>query len=106
MKQEVWDLKLENPALLTDAGVKVCLTADTGSETAWLPMQAGLLLRRGMSEEDIFKGLTIYPAEVLNLDHRIGSLEPGKDADIAILWPSSEQYDTLPYDHDRWSDRT
>lgn len=48
-------------------------------------MQAGLLLRRGMSEEDIFKGLTIYPAEVLNLDHRIGSLEPGKDADIAIF---------------------
>ena len=85
VKQEVWDLKLENPALLTDAGVKVCLTADTGSETAWLPMQAGLLLRRGMSEEDIFKGLTIYPAEVLNLDHRIGSLEPGKDADIAIF---------------------
>ena len=38
-----------------------------------------------MSEEDIFKGLTIYPAEVLNLDHRIGSLEPGKDADIAIF---------------------
>ena len=31
------------------------------------------------------KGLTIYPAQVLNLDHRIGSLEEGKDADIAIF---------------------
>lgn len=85
VKQEVWDLKLENAGILTDAGVKVCLTADTGSETAWLPHQAGLLARRGMTEENIMKGLTIYPAEVLNLQHRIGSLEPGKDADIAVF---------------------
>ena len=85
MKQEVWDLILENAGILTDAGVKVCLTADTGSETQWLPYQAGLLARRGMSEENIIKGLTIYPAEVLNLDHRIGSLEVGKDADIAVF---------------------
>ncbi len=85
VKQEIWELKLEDAGLLTDAGVKVCLTADTGSETAWLPVQAGLLTRRGMSEETVMKGLTIYPAEVLNLDHRIGSLEPGKDADIAVF---------------------
>ena len=85
VKQEVWDLILENAGILTDAGVKVCLTADTGSETQWLPYQAGLLARRGMSEENIIKGLTIYPAEVLNLDHRIGSLEVGKDADIAVF---------------------
>lgn len=85
VKQEVWELKLEDAALLTEAGVKVCLTADTGSETAWLPVHAGLLTRRGMSEENIMKGLTIYPAEVLNLEHRIGSLEPGKDADIAVF---------------------
>ena len=85
VKQEVWDLILENAGILTDAGLKVCLTADTGSETQWLPYQAGLLARRGMSEENIIKGLTIYPAEVLNLDHRIGSLEVGKDADIAVF---------------------
>lgn len=85
VKQEVWGLKLEDAGLLTEAGVKVCLTADTGSETAWLPVHAGLLTRRGMLEEDIMKGLTIYPAEVLNLEHRIGSLEPGKDADIAVF---------------------
>ena len=31
------------------------------------------------------KGLTIYPAEVLKLSHRIGSVEAGKDADLAIF---------------------
>ena len=84
-KQEIWNIRLENAGELTAAGVKVCLTADTGSETQWLPYQAGLLTRHGMSEEDIMKGLTIYPAEVLNLDGRIGSLEVGKDADIAVF---------------------
>lgn len=85
VKQEIWNLKLETPAILTEAGVKVCLTADTGGATAWLPMDVGLLTRRGLSQEDAMKGLTIYPAEVLNLEDRIGSLEPGKDADIAIF---------------------
>lgn len=61
------------------------MTADTSGGTAWLPVEAGLLTRRGLSEEDALRGLTIYPAEVLRLDHRIGSIEPGKDADIAIF---------------------
>lgn len=85
LKQEVWGLKLETAGILTDAGIKVCLTADTSGGTAWLPVEAGLLTRRGLSEEDALRGLTIYPAEVLRLDHRIGSIEPGKDADIAIF---------------------
>lgn len=85
LKQEVWGLKLETPGILTDAGIKVCLTADTSSGTAWLPVEVGLLTRRGLSEEDAMKGLTIYPAEVLKLDDRIGSIEPGKDADFAVF---------------------
>lgn len=85
VKQEVWGLKLETPGILTDAGVKVCLIADTSGGTAWLPVEAGLLTRRGLSEEAAMKGLTIYPAEILKLDHRMGSIEPGKDADLAIF---------------------
>lgn len=85
VKQEVWGLKLETPGILTDAGIKVCLTADASSGTAWLPVEVGLLTRRGLSEEDAMKGLTIYPAEVLKLDDRIGSIEPGKDADFAVF---------------------
>lgn len=85
VKQEVWGLKLETPGILTEAGIRVCLTADTSGGTAWLPVEAGLLTRRGLSEEDAMKGLTIYPAEVLKLSRRIGSIEPGKDADLAVF---------------------
>ena len=85
LKQEVWGLKLETPGILAKAGIKVCLTADTSGGTAWLPVEVGLLTRRGLSEEDALKGLTIYPAEVLKLEDRMGSIEEGKDADLAIF---------------------
>lgn len=85
VKQEVWGLKLENAGILAAEGIKVCLTADTSSGTEWLPVEAGLLTRRGLSQEDTLKGLTIYPAEVLKLEHRIGSIEAGKDADLAVF---------------------
>jgi imidazolonepropionase-like amidohydrolase len=38
-----------------------------------------------MSEDAAIKGLTIYPAEMLDLQSRVGSLEPGKDADFIVL---------------------
>ena len=85
VKQEVWGLILENAGILTEAGVKVCLTADTGSKTAWLPIEVGLLIRRGLSEEAAFKGVTINPAELLGIADKVGSIEVGKDADLAVF---------------------
>lgn len=84
-KHELWNHRLENAARLISAGVSVCFTADESRRTAWLPMEVGLLLRRGLSEEAAFQGLTMGPARLLGISHRTGSLEPGKDADIAIF---------------------
>lgn len=84
-KQELWNMSIENPAILANAGLTVSLTADEGSRTAYLPATIGLLMRNGLSEEDAFKGVTINPAKTLGLEERIGSLEVGKDADIAIF---------------------
>ncbi|CCQ98583.1 conserved hypothetical protein [[Clostridium] ultunense Esp] len=85
VKQEVWDLKLENPGILTNEGIKVCLTADSTSGTMWLPIHVGIAVKNGMDEKEALKGITIYPAELLGLSNRIGSIEVGKDADIAIF---------------------
>ena len=84
-KQELWNMKMENPAILANAGVPISLTADTGSQTAYLPATLGLLMRRGLSEQSAFEGITINPACTLQLEDRVGSLEEGKDADIAIF---------------------
>jgi len=38
-----------------------------------------------MDEEEALKAITIYPAEILGIADRVGSLEEGKDADIVIM---------------------
>ncbi len=84
-KHELWNVSLQNPAILAKAGVKVGLQADTAADTKYLPINIGICMREGLSEEDAFRGVTIVAAEILGLEDRLGSLEVGKDADIAIF---------------------
>jgi len=84
-KHEIWDTTLENPGILAKAGVKVAIQADTSSGTKWLPIQVGLALRHGMEEADAFRSVTTTAAEIIGVSDRVGSLEPGKDADI-VVW--------------------
>lgn len=84
-KQEIWGLRLENAGELNAAGVTVSLSADTGSHTCYLPYDTGVLVSYGLDEKAAFEGLTINPARLLGVDDIVGSLEVGKDADIAVF---------------------
>ena len=84
-KMEVWNCNIENPGMLERAGCEIALTADAETATRWLPSEVGIATAYGLSEEMAFKALTINPAKVLGLDGRIGTLEAGKDADLAIF---------------------
>ncbi len=84
-KHEIWDTTLENPGILAKAGVKVAIQTDTSSATKWLPLQVGLAIRHGMTEEDAFKAVTINAAEIAGVADRMGSLQAGKDADV-VVW--------------------
>lgn len=83
-KAELWDATLANAGILDKAGVNVCLTADDSTNTRYLPIHVGMLIREGMDEKSAFEAVTIRPAKLLGLDSRMGSIEPGKDADIAV----------------------
>ena len=50
-----------------------------------LPLCAGLAVKAGLDLEEGYKSLTIYPATICGVNDRVGSLEVGKDADIAIF---------------------
>jgi len=85
-KAETIGLLEENAAVLDKAGVMVCVnTDDFITESRFLLRTASLAIRGGMSEAAALKTITINPAKVMHLDHRLGSLEKGKDADFVIL---------------------
>lgn len=84
-KMELCDISLKNPGMLARAGVKVALQVDAASETRWLPLHAGLAVREGMDEEEAFRAITINAAEITGAASRLGNIEAGKDADLAIF---------------------
>ncbi len=84
-KFEIWGCRQDTPAKMEEAGVNFCLTADDSSGTKWLPVHVGIAMSRGLSFEAAMEAVTIRPARLLGLDQRIGSLEVGKDADLAIF---------------------
>jgi len=84
-KNEVSLLDFKTPAILQKAGVLVALTTDHPvSRIQYLPLCAGLAVKEGMSEWGALRAITIDAAKICRVDHRLGSLKEGKDADIAI----------------------
>jgi imidazolonepropionase-like amidohydrolase len=83
-KFEIWGRKLETPGILERHGVSFCLSEDAASATKYLTTHIGYCIARGLSLDGAFKSVTIDPARMLDLDSRLGTLEEGKDADIAI----------------------
>jgi imidazolonepropionase-like amidohydrolase len=84
-KVEAWDGIPHNAALLARAGVRVSIHSDSGNLIQRLYTEAAIAARYGLSEEDALKAITLHPASALGVADRVGSLEVGKDADIAIF---------------------
>lgn len=84
-KMEAWDAIPQSPGLLAAAGVRVSLHSDSANVAQRLYHEAAKAVRYGMSPEAALKAITIWPASILGVDSRVGSLEVGKDADIAIF---------------------
>lgn len=101
---------LKNAAILKRAGVKFAIlppstsfTSSTGGiagrDLMTLPMDAAFAVSGGLDEQTALESITITAAEMLGVDNRVGSIQPGKDADIIIM-------DGHPFHHNTFVETT
>jgi imidazolonepropionase-like amidohydrolase len=95
MKYELRGLTPQNPGRMSKAGVKVAIQTDETSAVKYLTINAALAVREGMPEEEALKAITRYPAEIIGVDERVGSLEVGKDADVVVFSGHPFDYRTV-----------
>jgi imidazolonepropionase-like amidohydrolase len=85
-KMEAYDAIPYNAALMTERGVLVSLNSDSAEEARHLNQEAAKTMKwGGLTEEQALALITINPAKQLRIDARVGSIEPGKDGDLAVF---------------------
>jgi imidazolonepropionase-like amidohydrolase len=85
-KVELRNRTLANPGVLAAAGIMVAIATDHPVVPIHLlPLQAALAVKEGMDREAALRAVTINPARIMRVSDRIGSLAPGKDADL-VIW--------------------
>lgn len=84
-KKEVAASDFKTPGVLKKAGVTVAITTDHPvSRIQYLPLCAALAVKEGMDRHAALRAITIDAARICRVNHRLGSLTVGKDADITI----------------------
>ena len=84
-KPELMHQSLETPAILQRFGVKVAICTDhPETPIQYLPLCAAMAIRGGMDPESALACVTIRAAELAGVAGRVGSLAPGKDADVTV----------------------
>jgi imidazolonepropionase-like amidohydrolase len=84
-EDDAYDSLYETAAKLQGAGVRFCIsTGNTGSNVRDLPYHAGMAAAFGLPRAEALKAVTLYPAQIMNVADRLGSIEAGKTANLVI----------------------
>lgn len=85
---ESYDTAFLNPLKLHEAGIEFAIAYGGGGPTSTnernLPYEAGKAVAHGLPQAEALKAVTLYPARILGVDDRLGSLEVGKDATLIV----------------------
>lgn len=85
-KVEAYQAIPHNAALMTHNGVHATLNSDSPNTIRFMAQEAAKTIKwGGLTENEALKLVTLHPAEQLRIDRRVGSLEVGKDGDVALF---------------------
>lgn len=84
-KPELRNLNIENPAILAAHGVTTAICTDHPViPIQYLPLTGGIAVRAGLDADKALAMMASVPAKICGIDKRVGSIKPGKDADLLI----------------------
>jgi imidazolonepropionase-like amidohydrolase len=84
-EDDFYDVMYESASKLQQAGVRFALsTGDQGAEVRDLPYRAGMAAAFGLSRADALRSVTLYPAQIMGLADRLGSIDAGKIANLVV----------------------
>ena len=85
-KIELKNLSMSAPRILEQAGIPFAMMTDHPViPIQYLPLCCAMAVREGLSEETAFASITKNAAEIVGIADRVGTLEAGKDGDIAVF---------------------
>jgi len=83
-RDDPFDAAYANPVHLARAGVRFCIRSEGGSNARNLPYQAAMAISYGLPPDEGLKAVTLYPAQILGVGDQLGSIEPGKRANLVL----------------------
>jgi imidazolonepropionase-like amidohydrolase len=84
-EDDAYDSLYENASKLAAAGARFCIsTGDSGAHVRDLPFHAGMAAAYGLPKTEALKAVTLYPAQILGVSDRLGSIEQGKVANLVV----------------------
>lgn len=81
---ERYDEQYAQPGMLHDAGVTFAISTFNASDSRTLPYEAGTAVPYGLPEDEALRAITLYPAEILGVADRLGTIEVGKAANLIV----------------------
>ena len=84
-EDDYYDVLYEAAAKLQAAGLRFCIsTGNSGAAVRNLPLYAGMSAAFGLPKDEALKAVTLYPAQIMNVADRMGSIEAGKMANLVV----------------------
>lgn len=83
-EDDPYDVNYTGPAKLHRAGVRFAISEGGGAEVRNLPYGAGMAAAFGLPKDEALKSVTLYPAQIMGVADKFGSIEPGKVANVVV----------------------